>query len=182
MSGLVVTPGRATETLLSRSYLDETLGLLVQDADRARFQTWDDVRAAGALTVAVPNLSYYVDKMRQLAPQATIVTVDDVAGAVDGLDREVDAMLLPAERGSAWTLIYPRFSMVVPGPTPIRMPLAYPIARHDRDFANFVDTWIMLKQKDGTIDALYDYWILGRSAARPSRRWSVIKDVLHWEH
>ena len=182
MSGVVVTPRRATETLLSRSYLDETLGLLVHDADRGRFTTWDDVRAAGPLTIAVPNLSYYVDKMRQLAPEATIVTVSDVGAAVDRLDHEVDAMLLPAERGSAWTLIYPRFTMVVPGPAPIRMPLAYPIARHDQGFANFVDTWITLKQKDGTIDALYDYWILGRSAARPGRRWSVIKDVLHWEH
>ena len=182
MSGVVVTPLRATEILFSRSYLDETLGLMVEDADRGRFQTWDEVRAAAPLTIAVPNLKYYTEKMRQLVPEATIVTVSNVGAVVEQLGHEADAMMLPAERGSAWTLIYPRFTVVVPGPSPIRVPLAYPLARNDQHFLSFVDTWITLKQKDGTIDGLYDYWILGRSAVRPGRRWSVIKDVLHWEH
>jgi Na+/H+-dicarboxylate symporter/ABC-type amino acid transport substrate-binding protein len=182
MSGVVVTPLRATEILFSRSYLDETLGLMVEDADRGRFQTWDEVRAAAPLTIAVPNLKYYTEKMRQLVPEATIVTVSNVGAVVEQLEHEADAMMLPAERGSAWTLIYPRFTVVVPGPSPIRVPLAYPLARNDQHFLSFVDTWITLKQKDGTIDGLYDYWILGRSAVRPGRRWSVIKDVLHWEH
>jgi Na+/H+-dicarboxylate symporter/ABC-type amino acid transport substrate-binding protein len=182
MSGVVVTPLRATEILFSKSYLDETLGLMVQDADRGRYPTWDEVRAAVPLTIAVPDLKYYTEKMRQLVPEATIITVSNVGAVVEQLEHEADAMMLPAERGSAWTLIYPRFTVVVPGPSPIRVPLAYPLARHDQHFLSFVDTWITLKQKDGTIDALYDYWILGRSAVRPGRRWSVIKDVLHWEH
>ena len=50
----------------------------------------------------------------------------------------------------------------------------------DDDFARVVDTWIQLKQKDGTIAALYDYWILGRSAGGAAPRWSVLRDVLHW--
>ena len=91
-----------------------------------------------------------------------------------------DALMLPAERGSAWTLIYPKYSVVVPGPAPIRMPLAYPVARRDQGFASFVNTWILLKQKDGTITSLYDYWVLGRRAQAPERRWSIVKDVLHW--
>jgi ABC-type amino acid transport substrate-binding protein len=172
---------RATQILFSIAYLDETLGLLVEDADRARFESWDQVRATAGLTVAVPNLPYYVDKLHQLVPEAGVVKVSNVGAVVEQVGGKADAMLLPAERGSAWTLIYPRFTVIVPGPAPIKMPLGYPIARRDETFADFVNTWIALKQKDGTIRELYDYWILGRTAEQKGRRWSVIKDVLHWE-
>ena len=77
-------------------------------------------------------------------------------------------------------MIYPAFTVVVPEPGTVKIPLAYPIAQQERGFGAFVNTWIELKQKDGTLDALFRYWILGqeRGAGRP--RWSVIRDVLHW--
>jgi Na+/H+-dicarboxylate symporter/ABC-type amino acid transport substrate-binding protein len=180
MSGVVITPERAAQSLFSASYLDETLGLLVEDADRSRFETWDQVRATRPLTIAVPGVAYYMDKMRQLVPHATLTPVAGAEDAIAQVGGAADALMLPAERGSAWTLIYPKYSVVVPGPAPIRMPLAYPVARRDQAFASFVNTWILLKQKDGTIDALYDYWVLGRRAQAPERRWSIIKDVLRW--
>ena len=91
-----------------------------------------------------------------------------------------DAALITAERGSAWTLLYPRFSVVVPEGKTVKVPLAYPVARREAAFAGFLDTFIDLKRKDGTIDALYAHWILGRSAAARPRRWSILRDVLHW--
>ena len=57
--------------------------------------------------------------------------------------------------------MYPAYSVVVPGPDPIRVPLAYPIGKRDAQLARFVNTWIALKRKDGTIDATYKHWILG---------------------
>jgi ABC-type amino acid transport substrate-binding protein len=87
---------------------------------------------------------------------------------------------LPAERGSAWTLMYPAYSVVVPGPDPIRVPLAYPIGKRDQRLATFVNTWIALKRKDGTFDAAYKHWILGQSAAPRQPRWSIVRNVLHW--
>lgn len=180
MSGVVVTPRRASGTLFSASYLDETLGLVTKDEHRARFESWKSIRAAGPLTIAVPDVPYYVDQIRELAPGASIRTVDDPRALMAGGTEDVDAVALPAERGSAWTLLYPRYTVVVPGPSSIRMPLAYPLARHDRAFASFVNTWIELKRKDGTIDALYEYWILGRSAETPVPRWSIARNVLHW--
>jgi ABC-type amino acid transport substrate-binding protein len=43
-------------------------------------------------------------------------------------------------------------------------------------------TWTLLelKKKDGTINQLYDYWILGKNAERTKPRWSVARNVLHW--
>ena len=179
MSGMVVTPLRASRTLFSTSYLDETLALLVEDGRRGRFASWDAIRKTGAVTIAVPDLPYYVDKIRELLPTATILRFDDVNALLqDG--SPADAIAFPAERGSAWTLIYPRYTVVVPEPSRIRLPLAYAMAHDDHAFASFINSWVELKRKDGTIDALFDYWILGRNATHPGPRWSVIRDVLHW--
>jgi hypothetical protein len=58
--------------------------------------------------------------------------------------------------------------------------IACPIANHDREFADFINTWIELKRKDRTIASLFDYWILGRVREHAAPRWSIVRDVLHW--
>ena len=180
MSGFAVTTDRASRTMMSNSYLDETWAFIVPDESREQFATWADIRAARALKIAVPNLPYYIDKLKLLVPAATIEPVADFVGVMKSKPADVDAIALPAERGSAWTLIYPAFSVIVPEPGIVKIPLSYPIARHDQAFAAFINTWIDLKKKDGTLDSLYQYWILGQSDTGPSKRWSVIRDVLHW--
>jgi hypothetical protein len=57
---------------------------------------------------------------------------------------------------------------------------AYPVARRDQEWGQFVNTWIELKRRDGTIDALYRHWILEDHAFRRQPCWSVIRNVLHW--
>jgi proton glutamate symport protein len=181
MSGVSVTTDRAKDVLFSDSYLDETLAFVVPDDQRDRYASWDGIRDRGALTIAVPNVPYYVRKLRDLLPRATIQVHN--AGIKPLFDRAVthaDAVVLPAERGSAWTLMYPEYSVVVPGPDAIRVPLAYPIGKRDQRLATFVNTWIGLKRKDGTFDAAYKHWILGQSAAPRQPRWSIVRNVLHW--
>jgi Na+/H+-dicarboxylate symporter/ABC-type amino acid transport substrate-binding protein len=179
IGGIAMTTTRAGLMQLSIPYLDETLALIVPDDTRRRFESWDAIRARGALTIAVPDVPYYVDKLRARLPQARLLpvpTVDDLfvhgAGA--------DAFALPAERGSVWTLRYPQYSVVVPLPQPIKVPLAYATPRGEPALTAFVNTWLELKRRDGTVDQLYQYWILGRDAAAVPPRWSIIRDVLHW--
>ena len=119
-------------------YLDETLAFVVPDEQREQFSTWDAIRDRGALTIAVPDVPYYVDKLRELLPRAVVkVDTASIEPLFDRAAPRADALALPAERGSAWTLMYPEYSVVVPGPEPIRVPLAYPIGQHD-ERAGFV--------------------------------------------
>jgi len=113
-------------------------------------------------------------------PNAVIRPMHDVTTVLASASPDVDGVALPAERGSAWTLIYPAFAVVVPEPGVTKVPLAYPIARQDRRFQEFVNTWIELKRKDGTLDGLSRYWILGQERGTKRPRWSIIRDVLHW--
>jgi len=88
--------------------------------------------------------------------------------------------LMTAERGSAWTLMYPQYSVVVPQSDRMTVPLAYPIARQDLRMGSFVNAWLSLKKGDGTLDSLFEYWVLGQNAEPSEPRWSVIRNVLHW--
>lgn len=92
-----------------------------------------------------------------------------------------DAVVLPAEQGSVITFLHPEYSSVVLGPDIVRIPLAYPLARHDQDWAHFINSWIELKQKDGTVDRLYKYWILGQGATETEPPWSILQNVLGWK-
>ena len=155
MSGVPVTTLGASRALFSTPYLDETVAFIVPDALRDRFATWDAIRAEGPITIAVPNVPYYLDKLRARLPGASLRPFDQVAPLFERPAPDVDAIALPAERGSTWTLLYPQFTVVVPEPGVLKIPLAYALPRHDQEFASFINTWIDLKRRDGTIDDLY---------------------------
>jgi Na+/H+-dicarboxylate symporter len=179
MSGTPVTPLRASVMLFSEPYLDETLAWVVKDHLRDQFATWEAIRGLGAMKVGAPDLPYYVQVVRERAPDLEIATVA-LRDSVDSLFGQFDAFVMPAERGSVATLVHPDYTVVVPEPGIVKVPLAYPISRRDDRWTSFVNTWIELKRRDGTIDRLYRHWILGQGAQKTEPRWSVVRDVLHW--
>jgi ABC-type amino acid transport substrate-binding protein len=93
---------------------------------------------------------------------------------------ELDALLYSSEAGSAWTLVYPEYTVAVPRPDVLTVPIACAVARGESEMVIFLSQWIALKKRDGTLESLYDYWILGRPPEHKSARWSVIRDVLGW--
>ncbi len=46
--------------------------------------------------------------------------------------------------------------------------------------ADFLSAWILLRQKDRTVERLFAYWIEGKSPSARKQRWSVLRDVLGW--
>lgn len=180
VGGLAVTTDRARDVAFSSPYLDETMAFVLKDYLRSQFEQWEDIEAMESLTVAVPNVPYYIAKVRERLPKAKLHIVPDIRTIFEGLGTAFDAAILPAERASAWTLLHPEFSVVVPEPGLVKVPIAFALARNDERLISFFNTWLELKHRDGTIDALYGHWILGQSAGTRSPRWSVIRNVLHW--
>jgi Na+/H+-dicarboxylate symporter/ABC-type amino acid transport substrate-binding protein len=179
MTGLVVTPDRAAGTLFSTPYLDETLAFVTRDHLRDRFRSWDSIRQLGTVKVGIPDVEAFRRAVASRAPGLELVPLRQADEFLTGHD-EVMAYVLPAERGSVLTLLHPAYSVVVPQPDTIKLPIAYPLARGDERWVRFINTWLELKQRDGTIDALYRHWILGEHTTRPTPRWSVLRNVLHW--
>jgi ABC-type amino acid transport substrate-binding protein len=180
MTGFVVTPERAGEMLFSEPYLDETFAFVVKDHLREEFSGWANIRDLGTFPVAVPDVPYYIDRIKARAPELELqaATMTQIEGGLKA--GTLDAVVMPAERGSVLTLLYPKYTVVVPEPGVIKIPLAYPVARRDQEWVQFLNTWIELKRRDGTIDALYGHWILGKQAGKRQPRWSIMRNLLHW--
>jgi len=183
MSGVAMTPRRAAAMAFSQPYLDEHLAFVVPDHRRKEFTTREAIRALGRIRLGVLGLPYYVEKTRAYAPDAEIVPFDTRAELFEALatgNPPLDAAVASAQRGSAWSLIHPEFSVSVPEPVVLTVPLAYPVARRDAQLVSFLDSWIQLKQRDGSIEEARDYWVYGKNAEIRGPRWSVLRDVLHW--
>ncbi|MCG6935787.1 MAG: cation:dicarboxylase symporter family transporter [Proteobacteria bacterium] len=179
MSGCAVTIDRMIDMTFSKSYADETLAFIVKDYRRRDFNSREKVQNMKSLRIGVPNLPSLAIKLKGYLPHAKIVKLQSIREFFN-TKNDLDALLLTAQRGSAWSLVYPDYSVVIPQPDIVNVPLAYAMDWNDHDMADFISTWIELKKKDGTIDKLYKYWILGESKAYKKPRWSVIRNVLHW--
>jgi ABC-type amino acid transport substrate-binding protein len=181
MSGVAVTADRATRVLYSSAYLDETIAFIVPDHLARSFSEWEDVRAMRSLRIGAPRAPYFTERLRSELGDVEIVPFDRVGDVFEMLarsDQRLDAVVATAERGSAYTLLHPEYSVVVPKPRTIKVPLAYLVAGRDQPMAALVNAWIELKRKDGTIDELFAHWILGQDASPRAARWSVMDNVL----
>ena len=111
---------------------------------------------------------------------AKAVKLDSASEFFQSDQQNIDCLLISAEAGSAWTLLYPDYQVVVPKPMVGIQALGYPIAGGDQELLNYLNSWIDIKIKGRFLDELHDHWILGRGAEEKQPRWSVIRDVLHW--
>lgn len=181
MSGSAVSPDGTERLAFSTPYLDTTVGFLVEDYRRDDFSTWDAIRRLPHPRIALAAQSpYYRSYLEGLVPRAEVVPIDSLRDFFRTGDGGFDAAATVAEAGSAWTLVYPAYTVTVPLPNPVKIPLAYPMPRGERALLDFVNAWIELKRRDGTLDTVYNHWILGKGAERKEPRWSVVRNVLHW--
>ena len=181
MSGLVITPARARQWDFATPTMDLTLGLLVPDHDRKKFVNFSHFQARDDLTLGIvlsdPAFSRWVQSG---LPLAKLVDVSSPRGFLRGDKPELDAVIYSAEGGSAWTLIYPDFSIVVPADLKVKVPAGYPLPKGDLEWTRFVSTWVDMTIKNGKVDRLFTHWISGGGAKPKEPRWSVIRNVLHW--
>ncbi len=180
MSGLTVTPMRATEFRFSEPVMDSTLAFVVRDHERGLFNSRDKVQALDRPRIAIMDIPYFLEALKRYLPNAEFKIVESPRQFFKAEEGEYDALFFTAEAGSGWTLVYPSYSVAIPKPDVVSVPLAYAMPRGADDLADYVDTWITLKRANGGIDRAYRYWILGKGAERKEPRWSVIRDVLGW--
>jgi Na+/H+-dicarboxylate symporter len=179
MSGLIANLARAAEVEISAPYLDIHAAFLVLDKDRKAFESLDQIRRRKDTILAIADETIALGARRHL-PDATIRNVDTISEFFESSESIADALIISAEAGSAWTIVYPEYSVVVPTDLRGGMPLAYALPRNDRAFQHLIDLWIELARRDGQIDRLYNHWILGEQERAREPRWSIIRDVLGW--
>jgi len=180
MSGLVVTVQRLEEMEFTRPYMDQTLAFLVPDHRVQSFNQLENLARMDSLAIGIAADPFIEQAARQLLPTARLEVIDSPRPYLRGQRPDLDAVVISAESGSAWSLIYPAYSVAVPMPRVIRAPTAYPVAQGDTGFARFLSRWIDIKEKGGDLDRLFKHWIEGADSAEVDHRWCIARDVLGW--
>ena len=177
--GIAITPDNVNFGTFPEPYLEQSAALLVIDHRRGEFTDIEKIRAMKTLKIAVPN-EYYMRRLERALPNAQSVFIDNIEDFLKGKLPDVDALLYTAEAGSAWTFLYPQYTVVVPEGLRVKVPTGFLIPRDNERFYDFMNTWLVLKTKNGQVADAYDRWILGKEKGGKAPRWSVIRNVLHW--
>ncbi len=180
MSGLVITVTRLQQLKFTRPYMDQTLAFLVQDHKVQDFNNLASLAKMDSLKIGVPDDPFIKNAVTTLLPTARIEVIGSPRTYLQGKRPDLDATVNSAEGGSAWCLIYPAYSVAVPMPMVIKAPTAYPVAQGDTEFAQFVSTWISIKESEGDLERLFDHWIVGVDSGQKKHRWSFVRDVMGW--
>ncbi|MGI9330680.1 MAG: cation:dicarboxylate symporter family transporter [Gammaproteobacteria bacterium] len=179
-SGFMIDASRVSEFTFSKPYAEVSLGLLVEDHKRDEFDTNRKLDNALDSKLAVLDSTSLLHTYRVMAPDRHLMAVSSPREFLEGDMPALDALIMPAETASAWTLIYPQFSAIIPGPGHVRIPIVFALSKSDETFVEFVNTWIRTSASLGVMDMAYQHWILGRGTLQRQPRWSIIRDVLHW--
>ena len=148
-SGVPSTTRWALSVPLSEPYMDLTLSLLVPDHLADEFSSIESIRKRGPFGLGITTGSFFAHEIEDTVPLARVVQLESVSQFFEDPPEPMDALLTSAEGGSAWTLVYPNYTVVNPKPRPVKIPVSYPYAGPDPRFAKFLERWIQLKRKDG---------------------------------
>jgi ABC-type amino acid transport substrate-binding protein len=180
MSGIALSAERGHALALTQPYLELTMAFVVRDDRRRAFESRTYVQRLRGLRIGVLGDGYYAHKVREYLPTAEVVTVASLPDYFEGRAGDLDARVHAAAIATAWTLLHPHFTVAVPQPDRLRVPVAYAVARDAGSLRDVLDTWIVLKQRDDTIARLYAYSVLGSDESIAPPRWSVVRNVLGW--
>jgi Na+/H+-dicarboxylate symporter/ABC-type amino acid transport substrate-binding protein len=180
IGGHAVTPLRALNVTFSDTYTYHSAGFLLSDARQDDFASIYSINSLEKLNIGVTKSQYYQRIAKENFPNAQLTEIPDVRSFLKGKHQEVDAMLYSAEVASAWSMLYPEFSAVVPTDFTLKAPVGLVLPKNQSSYTEFMNTWLKLKQDNGFQNRVYNYWILGKNPKAKKPRWSVMSNVLGW--
>ena len=176
--GLILNPERLLRVGFTQPYHAATLAVVLPDHRRGEFDAWDDPQMPSEVHLAVVSEDFAVAARRQL-PHAEIVVIDSINSFFRGARKDLSGLVISAEEGAAWNVLFPDFAVVVPKPI-IKRPVGMAVRSADLEWLRFLDGWLEFEQLDRSLNRLRSYWIEGGGTKKRTPRWCVMSDVLHW--
>ena len=173
--GIQGSPQRALQHQMSRGYQGVHLALVVPDAKVGWLQRLAHGGAASnghqrALRIAVTDPQVLSPQLEQQMLQ-TLNQNDKAINLVfeplrdrrqffstTGLKR-YDALLISAEGGAAWSVLYPNTTMLPLFGNDLRSELVLLVGGQDDRLLAFVDSWLLQEQGRGLMKALFRHWV-----------------------
>ncbi len=178
LGGLIVNPERLLRVGFTDPYQTATVAVVLPDHRRAEFDTWNDPHMPSRLRLGAIHEDAAVAARRAL-PNAEIEVVDSIRSYFAESSGDLDGLIMNAEEGAAWNVLYPSHAVVVPKPI-VQRPIGMAVRQADGSWLRFLDRWLDFERLDGSLDRLRSYWVEGGGTKTVPPRWCVVRDVLGW--
>lgn len=169
-SGIPVIPDNMKEFTLTIPYSKQEVAFLVRDKRRAEFTQWQQVVSNENLIIGIPETFFYQDAVEYNFTKGKAWEISTPRLFFREEFQHIDGMLFGAAAASAWTLLYPQYTVVVPKPAIAPLTMAFPISKNDQPFELFMRNWINMKQQSLLLDQLFSYWIEGKKVKANLRK------------
>ncbi len=163
-SGIPMIAENLAHFALSIPYTYEQMALVVKSKKRQKFRDLTLLQAKEDITLGIPGSLFYKEVINQKFPKAKIEILASPRRFFVEKSNDIDAMVFGAAGASAWTLVYPEYSVVTPKQQLSRIPVSFAIPPKDPAFELYLRNWITLNQKNGNIDRIFQYWIEGKTS------------------
>lgn len=181
ISGMQMTTERIQLVSFTTPVLNLHYALVLKDYRLDEFDSDELIEKAGKTSIAHVGSYPIVEHLSDKFPNLVFVSIQSDREYFDNQGKDYDALLTSLEAGKSWTLLYPEYTTLFRREGVAAFPAAYAIAQENVSLLNFMNNWLELQRTSGKIDQLFDYWIQGKNAIPKQPRWSIIKDVLHWQ-
>lgn len=178
VGGLAVKPERLLLAGFTEPYQTATVSVVLPDYRRTEFQSWEDPDRSPGLRLGAIHEDDVATARRGL-PDVEIVKIDSIRSYFEGDQQDLDGLIMAAEEGAAWNVLYPEHAVVVPRPI-LQRPVGMAVRSSDVDLLRLLDRWLDFERLDGSLDQLRSYWIEGGGTKELPPRWCILRDVLGW--
>ncbi|MEW6993874.1 cation:dicarboxylase symporter family transporter [Colwelliaceae bacterium MEBiC 14330] len=161
-TGLPVTPRNMHDFTLTAPYSEQSIAFLVKESRRKEFSDWKKIVNRKDLIIGIPEIFYSENVVKRYFSHITAWEISTPRLFFKEKYQHIDGMLFGAATASAWTLIHPEYTVIVPKPARPALSMAFAINTNDSAFEIFMRNWILMKQKNNDIDHLFHYWIAGK--------------------
>jgi ABC-type amino acid transport substrate-binding protein len=161
-TGLPVLPNNMREFTLTIPYSNQSIAFIVKEERRKEFTNWDKIFSRDDLIIGVPEIFYSENLINRYFESNKVWEISTPRLFFRDKYQNIDAMLFGAATASAWTLINPEYTVVVPKPARPELAMAFAINQNDSAFELFMRNWINMKKQNKAIDRLFTYWIAGK--------------------
>ncbi len=161
-TGMPVTPRNMQDYTLTVPYSNQSMAFLVKEERRKEFSNWQNIISREDIIIGIPEIFYSENVVKRYFEKTTAWEISTPRLFFKEKHQDIDAMLFGAATASAWTLLHPAYTVIVPKPARPELSMAFAINTNDNAFEIFMRNWIVMKQKNNDIDYLFHYWIAGK--------------------
>lgn len=177
VGGLYITPSRLIHVAYTQPYMETTPAFIVPLESEAKFQSVETIQQMPHLKIGLFPSSILEELIKTKFPHAEIITIADADCDIAFEKYKLDALLWNAASARLWVLGRPNYAVAAPKEIAVPLLIGFMLMQQASEFQDFLNFWLLLKEKEGVKEQLYNYWILALPKPESKPRWSIIQNL-----